>query len=182
MAFDINDIRSKLVGGGASPNKFMVNITNPATNIADLDTPFMVKATSLPAYTVGQIEVPYFGRKIKLVGDRTYESWTVTVINDENFKVRQAMELWQNSMNSARGNTTLFGTASPSAYKSEAEVNQYSKDGSILRTYNFHGIFPVNIAAIDLNWETVDAIQEFTVEFAYDWFDVTGKTGTVGKN
>jgi hypothetical protein len=181
MAFNVNEIRSQMVGGGARPTLFQVQITNPANGAGDLKVPFMVKATSLPASNLGTIEVGYFGRKVKVAGDRTFDEWSVTVINDEDFLIRNAMEEWMNQINLHQQNTRGFGTSSPSAYKSQATVQQYGKDGSILRTYNFNGIFPTSVAAIDVDWDSNDAIEEFSVTFQYDWWNISGGiTGNAG--
>jgi hypothetical protein len=178
MAFNINELRSQLVFGGAKASLFQVVISNPANNVADLKTPFMVKAAALPASNLGMIEVPYFGRKVKIAGDRTFEDWTVTIINDEDFLIRNAMEQWSASINSHQGNTTQFGSASPLQYKSSATITQFSKTGVAIREYTINGLYPTTVAAIDMAWETVDAIEEFQVTFAYDWWSVTG--GTTG--
>lgn len=181
MAFNINELRSQLVFGGAKNSLFQVQIFNPALSIADLKTPFMVKATTIPASTLGMVEVPYFGRKVKIAGDRTFEDWSATIINDEDFLIRNAMEQWSATINSHQGNITNFGSASPLQYKSTATVTQFSKTGVPIREYTFNGIYPTSIAAIDMAWETVDAIEEFAVTFAYDWWSVTGGiTGDAG--
>ena len=132
----------------------------------------------VPAATLGVIEVPYFGRKIRLAGDRTFGEWTVVVINDEDFLIRNAMEEWSNQINTFQGNLRGFGAASPLLYKSTAQVQQYSKTGVPIREYTFNGIFPVEVSAIDLDWNSTDSIQEFQVTFAYDWWEVSG--GTTG--
>lgn len=173
MAFNINDLRSQLTFGGAKSSLFQVQITNPANGVADIKVPFMVRAATLPASTLGTIEVPYFGRKIKIAGDRTFEAWTVQVINDEDFLIRNAMETWMSSINSHQGNITSFDSASPLQYKAQAQITQYSKTGVPLRVYNFNGLFPTDVAAIDMNWET-EGIQEFGVTFQYDWWSVSG--------
>ena len=100
MAFNINEIRSQLALGGARPTLFQVNITNPANAAADLKSPFLIRASQVPASTLGFIEVPYFGRKVKIAGDRTFAEWNVTVINDEDFLIRNSMEEWMNTINS----------------------------------------------------------------------------------
>lgn len=174
MAFNINDMRGQLTSGGARPSLFQVQITNPINGIADFKVPFMVKASSLPASNLGTIEVPYFGRKIKVAGDRTFEEWSVTVINDEDFLIRNSMEQWMNSINSHIGNLRETGTSSPAAYKAQAQITQFGKSGQILREYQFNGLFPTNIAAIDTSWETTDTIEEFTVTFQYDWWNISG--------
>ena len=165
MAFNVNEIRSQLTLGGARQSLFQVTIQNPANGVADIKVPFLVKAAQIPSSVLGTIEVPYFGRKIRLAGDRTFDAWTVTVINDEDFLIRNAMEQWQNQIQSLQGNLRKFGGASPSLYKAQAQVTQFSKTGVPIRTYTFNGIYPSDISAIDLAWDSTDAIEEFTVTF-----------------
>lgn len=180
MAFNINDLRSQLTFGGAKPSLFQVQITNPVNGLADIKVPFMVKAASIPASTLSTVEVPYFGRKIKVAGNRTFAEWSVTVINDEDFLVRNAMENWMASINSHQGNITALASAQPLQYKAQAQISQFSKTGAVLRTYEFSGLFPVEIAAMETNWEA-DGIQEFNVTFQYDWWSVNGGiTGDAG--
>jgi hypothetical protein len=124
------------------------------------------------------VDVPYFGRNIKLAGTRTFAEWSPTIINDEDFAIRNAMEQWSNAINSFQGNVNNAGGSAPSLYKANAQVTQYAKTGEILRVYNFVGIFPTSVAAIDLGWENGDAIEEFQVTFAYDYWEVVG--GTTG--
>jgi hypothetical protein len=174
MAFNINEFKSQLVGGGARPTLFQVQITNPVTGIADLKVPFMVKTAALPASTLGSYVVPYFGRQVKYAGDRTFEDWPVTIINDEDFLVRNAMETWSNAINTHDSNARSL----PQDYKSNAIVTQFGKDGSLLRTYVFEGIYPVSVDAIPLSWEATDSIEEFGVTFQYDMWRVEGTTGT----
>lgn len=181
MAFSVNEIRSQLALGGARASLFQVTITNPVNSIGDLKAPFMIKAAAVPAATIGTIEFPYFGRKVKLAGDRTYAEWQVTIINDEDFLVRNALEEWSNAINSFEGNVSLAGSASPLLYKSQAEITQFSKTGAPVRTYKFHGLWPSEIGQIDLAWETTDTIQEFPVTFQYDYWTVSGGvTGDAG--
>lgn len=183
MAFNINEMRSQLTAGGAKGSLFQVQITNPVTGVADIKVPFMVQATQIPESTLGVIEVPYFGRKIKLAGDRTFAQWTVTVINDEDFLIRDAMEQWSAAINSHQGNLRGLASASPSQYKAQAQVIQYSKTGIPLRTYQFNGIYPSSIGQIALDWSTTDAIETFEVTFEMDYWEVVGGiTGTGGTN
>ena len=179
MAFNINELRSQLTGGGAKASLFQVQIFNPATSSAFDKTPFMIKASSLPASTLGMVEVPYFGRKMKIAGDRTFEEWNVTVINDEDFLVRNAMEQWSASINSHQGNRSSYASPTSLQYKSTATITQLSKSGTAIREYTFNGIYPTSVAAIEMAWGTVDEIEEFQVTFAYDWWSVTG--GTTGR-
>ena len=181
MAFNVNEIRSQLSLGGARNSLFQVTIQNPANGAADIKVPFLVRAAQIPASTLGLIEVPYFGRKIKMAGDRTFADWTVTVINDEDFLIRNALEQWSNQIQSHQGNLRRFGSANPNAYKAQAQVTQYSKTGVPIRTYTFNGLFPQTISTIDLDWNATDQIEEFTVTFQYDWWEVSGGvTGNAG--
>lgn len=180
MAFNINDFSSALKFGGARNSLFQVQITNPINGAADAIVPFMVKGAEIPASTVGTIEVPYFGRQIKLPGNRTYAEWTPTIINDEDFAIRNALEQWSNSINSFQGNVTTAGGSAPTLYKSNAQVTQYSKTGEVLRVYNFVGLYPSEVSTIELAWDSAD-IEEYTATFQYDYWEVAGgNTGDAG--
>ena len=181
MAFNINEIRSNLALGGQRPTLFQVEMTNPANSAGDIKTPFLVRASQVPASTLGFIEIPYFGRKVKIAGDRTFAEWNVTVMNDEDFLIRNAMEEWMNEINSHLGNVRGFGSAADLNYKSTAEVTQFSKTGVPLRKYKFNGIFPVNLTEMEVDWNATDLIQEFQVTFQYDWWEISGgSTGNAG--
>tara|TARA_Y100001973_G_C5207168_1_gene342426 strand:- start:5580 stop:6125 length:546 start_codon:yes stop_codon:yes gene_type:complete len=180
MAFNVNEIRSQLTLGGARNSLFQVRINNPANSAGDLKVPFLVKATQIPASTLGVIEVPYFGRKMKIAGDRLFAPWQVTVINDEDFLIRNSLEEWMGEINKHAENTRGFGSAGPDGYKKDATVTQFSKTGVPIREYKFVGIYPAELAEIDLNWEAVDQIQEFQCIFQYDYWTVSGATGNAG--
>ena len=180
MAFNINEIRAGLAQGGARPNLFQVVITNPVNPIADLKLPFLCQAAATPASNIAAINVPYFGRFIKVAGNRAFDPWTVNVINDEDHLVKNAMESWVNAINSLQGNINTLGS-SPTLYKSQALVTQYSKTGNILRTYQFNGIFPIAVGQIGLSWANNDTVENFDITFQYDNFEVlTGPTGNAG--
>lgn len=180
MAFNINEMRAGLVGGGARPSQFEVIITNPISSIADIKVPIMCKASQIPGYSIGKIEIPYFGRKIPIPGDRVVNDWTVTIMNDETFDIRNALEEWQNAMNSQQGNIATRGS-NPSLYTSQATVRQFGKAGNVIRTYEINGIFPMDISPIDLSWESIDIIEEFQVTWAAsDITVVGGNTGDAG--
>lgn len=181
MSFSIQDIRGQLRLGGARPTLFQVTLSSPfTTELADIGR-FMIQATSLPGSEIAPVPVPYWGRKIFVAGDRTFEPWAVSVLNDEDFKVRHALETWHNRINSLSGNLNTTGSSAPSNYKSQAIVQQYGKaGGSPIRTYKFYGMFPISIAPIDLNWAETDSIETFQTTFAYDWYEVVGgRTGTL---
>ena len=177
MAFNINEIKSQLVYGGARPNLFQVRI-DTKNSVADLKVPFMVEAAAIPSSNLGTIRVPYFGRQLKLAGDRVFEPWNVQIMNDEDFKIRNAMESWSNSINRLQANVRSL-----EKYKSDATVIQYAKDGSVLREYRFVGIFPTAIGQIELSWANTDTVEVFPVTFEYDYWEVSGgTTGNGGGN
>jgi hypothetical protein len=173
MAFNINEFKSQLTGGGARPTLFQVQILNPVAPEADFKVPFMVRAAGIPGSTLGSYEVPYFGRNIKYAGDRTFEDWTVTCINDEDFIVRNGMEAWMNAINTHDSNLRAL----PQDYKSNAVITQYSKDGEAIRSYVFEGMYPTTVDQIEMDWGTVDTVEEFGVTFQYDFWRVEGTTG-----
>ena len=121
-----------------------------------------------PASTIAPVEIPFRGRILKVAGDRTFETWTITVINDTDFVIRSAMEKWMNVINKLEDAT---GLTDPDEYHKDAFVHQLDRDGSILRSYKFWDIFPTNISTIDLNYETTDTIEQFDVEMQVHWWE-----------
>jgi hypothetical protein len=183
MSFSIDQFKSAMALGGARPSLFEVQITfDPGNGIITnglTKAPFMITAATLPASAVASFPVPYFGRQIKLAGDRVFEDWAVRVINDEDFAVRAAFEEWSKLINSHEPNLASLrpggsATATPSTgYKATADVRQYSKlGGTPIRTYKFYGIFPTVISDITLGWGDTDRIEEFDVQFSYDYWEV----------
>jgi hypothetical protein len=175
----ITDFKSKLTGGGARANLFEVVLSFPDSaptdgNVLDKSR-FLIKTAALPASTIGPVNVPFRGRILKIAGDRTFESWTVTVINDTDFSIRSALENWINSINRVSDAT---GATDPALYQADAFVYQLDRDGSTLRAYHMYDIFPTNIAQIALSSETTDAIEEFTCEFQVQWWEAVKGTGT----
>lgn len=174
----LSDFKAKMTGGGARPNLFEVVLQFPISAPTDTDTlqktRFLVKAAALPASNIGPIEVPFRGRVLKLAGDRTFDTWTITVLNDTDFSIRSAFEKWMNSMNRMEDAT---GTQDPAFYQSDAYVYQLDRDGSTLRTYRFHDVFPNNLSSMDLNYESTDSIHEFTVEMQVQWWEAIKGTG-----
>ena len=174
----ITDFKSKMSGGGARANLFEVVLSFPDSAPTDTNTldkiRFLVKTAALPASTIGPVNVPFRGRILKLAGDRTFESWTVTVINDTDFSIRSALENWSNSINRVSDAT---GATDPALYQADAFVYQLDHDGSTLRAYHMYDIFPTNIAQIALSYETTDTIEEFTCEFQVQWWEAIRGTG-----
>ena len=175
----ITDFKSKMAGGGARPNLFEVELVFPDPIAIENDVKeksrFLVKAAQLPASNITPIEVNFRGRILKIAGDRTFDTWTVTVINDVDFAIRSAFEKWMNFINKMEDAT---GAQDPAAYQPDAYVHQLDRDGSTLRTYKFHGVFPTNISAVDLSYETVDTVEEFTVEFQVQWWEAIKGIGS----
>ena len=180
MAFTIDTFRnSALAAGGARANLFDVTISGVgattnvgATGVAEFV--FACKAAAIPAMAVGTIDVPYFGRTIKVPGNKTFDNWTVTVINDEGFTIRNGFEKWIATMGTHKGN---INTATNENLYGEGLIKQYPKTGAApIAIYKFINIFPVNMSEITLGWDANDAIEEYTVEFAYDYWSHTGGT------
>ena len=165
----VDDMKAKLVGGGARPNLFKVTMAFPSYVTANVElASYMCKATSMPASQIAAIEVPFRGRQLKVAGDRTFDPWSVTVINDTDFNVRNSFEQWMNGINQHKQNT---GLTQPSSYMADMIVEQLDKDGTTKKTYNIRGVFPTNLGAIELSYETGDTIEEFEVEMQIQYWE-----------
>ena len=178
----ISDFKSKLTGGGARPNLFEVELAFPNAVAIENDVlqkaRFLVKAAALPSSTINPIEIPFRGRILKIAGDRTFETWTITVINDVDFVIRSAFEKWMNVINKLDDAT---GLQNPDEYQKDAMVHQLDRDGGILRSYKFWDIFPTNLSTIDLSYETTDTLEEFTVEMqVHFWEAFKGSSSAAG--
>jgi len=179
----ITDFKSKLTGGGARSNLFEVELAFPSQVQVDglnevlEKSRFLVKAANLPASNVAQIDVPFRGRTLKIAGDRSFDSWTVTVINDTDFAIRSAFEKWMNTINRVSDNT---GLTDPAAYQADAYAYQLDRDGSVLRTYHFYDVFPTQVTAIELSYDAT-GIQDFQVELQVQWWEaVRGTSAKAG--
>ena len=173
----ISNFKSKLTGGGARANLFEVVLTfpdvaQPSSEVLE-KARFLVKGANLPASNVAQIEVPFRGRVLKIAGDRTFDSWTVTVINDTDFAIRSAFERWSNTINRLSDNT---GLTNPADYQSDAYVYQLDRDGSTLRSYRFYDTFPTQVGPIELSYDA-QGIQEFTVELQVQYWEAIKGSG-----
>ena len=175
MAFNVAEFRSNMIGDGARPNLFQVTLTFPTIvengSAAGQKTTFMAKTAQLPGSTVNSFPVYYFGRELKFAGNRSFADWSLQILNDEDFVVRNAMESWLNSINSHATNVRNGAAVSPSGYSVDALVTQFGKAGEPLKTYKFVGMFPVDLAPIDLDWSSNDSIEEYGVTFAYQWWE-----------
>ena len=175
MAFNVNQFRSTLTGDGARPNLFSVSLVFPTTvdggQAAGQKVTFMAKTAQLPGSTVGTVPVYYFGRELKFAGNRTFQQWTLNIVNDEDFLIRNALESWMNALNSHAGNVRDVNAVTPSNYSVDATVTQFGKAGNVLKTYKFVGMFPVDVAPIDLDWGTNDTIEEYSATFAFQYWE-----------
>ena len=196
----ITDFKSKLTGGGARSNLFEVELAFPSQIQVDglndvlEKARFLVKAANMPASNVTPIEVPFRGRTLKIAGDRTFDVWTVTVINDVDFSIRTAFEKWMNAINKHDDNSGLIN---PAQYQRDAVVKQFGRSSlasanssvtnptittpgdsmPVLKAYKFYGIFPTAVSAIDLSYDSTDAIEEFTVDLQVQWWDALDSSG-----
>ena len=173
----ISNFKSKLTGGGARANLFEVVLTFPDAAQPDQEVlekaRFLVKGANMPASNVSPIEVPFRGRTLKIAGDRSFESWTVTVINDSDFAIRSAFERWMNTINRVSDNT---GLTNPADYQADAYVYQLDRDGSTLRSYRFYDTFPTQVGPIELSYDA-QGIQEFTVELQVQYWEAVKGSG-----
>ena len=172
----ISDFKGALIGGGARPNLFEVELTTLPAGISwnASDFSYMCKAATLPASNIANIDIPFRGRTFKVAGDRTIDTWTVTIINDESFELRNAFEQWTEVIAKLDNN---LGATQPDAYMTNATVYQLGRgstkssktsDGSansVLKEYTFQNIFPTTVSEIALSYDTGDTIEEFDVEF-----------------
>ena len=181
---------------GVKPNLFLASIQFPqAALVSNTGTPFptgadldlvnvLCKSAALPASNLGVIEVPFRGRTVKIAGDRTFDTWTATFINDRNFKIRSFMERWMSAINAHQANTADYITPDSAGYIADIKVDQLERDatvgGSILRSYNLVGCFPTNVSQIDVAYDSNDQIEDFTVEFQLQYWNSTGVTNTPG--
>jgi hypothetical protein len=190
----LNDFKNRISGGGARPNLFECEINFPTDIISsdntDISVPektrFLVKAASLPGSTINVIDIPFRGRNLKIAGDRTFDPWTITIINDVDFSIRNAFEKWMNYMNKHEDNS---GELDPVNYQKDMKVYQLGKAGinakdmatksnmKILKAYQFYGMFPTSISAIDLSYDQADTIEEFTVDLQVQWWDALDTSG-----
>ena len=173
----ISNFKSKLTGGGARANLFEVVLTFPDTAQPDSEVlekaRFLVKSANLPASNVSPIEVPFRGRTLKIAGDRSFESWTVTVMNDTDFAIRSAFERWMNTINRLSDNT---GLTNPADYQADAYVYQLDRDGTTLRSYRFFDTFPTQVGPIELSYDA-QGVQEFTVELQVQYWEAIKGSG-----
>ena len=168
---NINDFKAVMKGGGARGNQFQVTMPFPGFASVGGETrnmSFLCKATNLPGRTLGEVGVPFRGRLLYVAGDRTFETWTTTILNDTDFLVRNAMERWMNGINALSDNS---GLENPSDYQVDCFVDQLDRAGQVIKSYTFRGIFPLTVAPIELAYDGNDAVEEFEVTYRYQFFE-----------
>jgi hypothetical protein len=173
---NIADFKSQMIGGGARPNQFRVEMTFPSYVtlgvVAGQRAQFLCKAAQLPASTIETLPVLYRGRPVNFAGERTFQPWTVTIYNDTSFNIRNALEQWQSGI---QNYNTTNGRVNPTDYQVDLQVHQLDRNGATIKTYKFVDAFPTNVSAIGLDYEQQNAIEQFDVEFTYNFF--TSNTG-----
>jgi hypothetical protein len=181
---NITDFKAQMIGGGARPNQFRVELVFPSYVtlgvVAGQRAQFLCKAAQLPASTIETLPVLYRGRPVNFAGERTFQPWTVTIYNDTTFGIRNALEQWQSGI---QNYNTTNGRVNPTEYQVDLNVHQLDRNGAIIKSYKFVDAFPTNIAAVGLDYETQNAIEQFDVEFTYNFFTSnTGATSGFGVN
>ena len=181
---NIADFKAQMIGGGARPNQFRVELTFPSYVtlgvVAGARAQFLCKAAQLPASTIETLPVLYRGRPVNFAGERTFQPWTVTVYNDTTFGIRNALEQWQSGI---QNYNTTSGRTNPTDYQVDLSVHQLDRNGAIIKSYKFVDAFPTTISAIGLDYEKQNAIEQFDVEFQYNFFtSATGAASGFGVN
>ena len=173
---NINEFKSRLRGGGARSNQFKVTLPFPgyaAVGGETSDLAFLCKASALPGQSIPSIAIPFRGRQLKIAGDRTFDDWTITVINDTDFKLYRAFERWMNGINNMTDNE---GIANPADYQVDGFIDQLDRNGSTLKSYTYRGLFPTSLASIPLDYSTNSTIEDFSVTFAIQYFETDTTT------
>lgn len=166
----INDFVSKFTGGGARPSLYLVTLNFPAGLSSGADrtkNSYLCKAASIPSSTIGEVQVPFMGRKIKVAGDKEFDDWSVTMINDTDFSARGAFEAWVNSINQHVSNK---GKENPSDYYVDLKVEQLDRQGNTIYTYDLRGCWPKSVGEITLGYDETDTVEEFEVTFAMNYW------------
>ena len=170
---NLSSFTSALQGGGARANQFMVTMGGAGATGLTNNFHFLCRSAQVPALTIGEVAVPYRGRQIFLAGDRTYDAWTITVLNDRNYSVRAFLENWMDDMSDI-GGTTKANALSAAAYYANATVQQLDRNNKSIRTYKLEGLWPTTLDAIDLSYDANDAVEEFGATFRFNWMTAGG--------
>lgn len=168
--FGVDDFKGQLTGGGARPNLFQVVMTFPSyvNGVDRVKASFLVKNAQIPSSVIAPIMIPFRGRQVQIAGDRTFEPWNLTVLNDTDFDVRNAFEVWMNGINQHKANT---GLSDPLSYEADMHVHQLDREGNAIKSYTLKGTFPTNLGAIELSSDSENTIEEFTVELQVQYWE-----------
>ena len=173
---NINEFKSRLSGGGARANQFKVTMTWPgyaSVGGETSDMSYLCTATALPGQNLGTVSVPFRGRVLNLAGDRTFNPWSVTVVNDTDFKIYRAFERWFNGMNNMTDNE---GLTNPANYQVDVTVQQLDRNGATLKTYILRGAFPTALDDIALSASDNDSVETFNCSLTYQYFETDTTT------
>lgn len=177
MAFNVQSFRSQLAYDGARPNQFRVEMNFPAVlgvaaNVQEKFA-FMCKGAEIPDIRQGVITEHYYGAPVKIPGDKDFDDWTVTIINDEDFLIRETIEKWSGLLRSHGTNVRDTSMMHSSGYSVDAQVTQFSKAGENfpIKKYKFVGLWPNRLGPIELRWDENNRIEEFAVTFSYIWWE-----------
>lgn len=174
MSLSINDFKARLAGGGARANLFRVMANWPTllgvTGDSNLAS-YLIKAASLPASTISPITIPFRGRQLQIAGDRQFEPWVITIINDNDFSLRDSFERWMNEINR---HTENVGRLNPNDYMVDMSVEQLTKQNTVAKSYDFQGVWPSAVSAIDVSYDAENSVEEFSVELQVTYW--TAKT------
>lgn len=181
---NISDFKAQLIGGGARANQFRVELSFPtyvtAGPVVGLRAQFMCKAAQLPASTIENIPLQYRGRAVNIAGERTYAPWTVSIYNDVDFGIRNAMEQWSNGIQNL---STTNGRTNPRDYQVDLQVHQLDRNGAIVKTYKFVDAYPIEVSAIALDFDQANTVETFDVTFQYNyWTSGTAEGSAIGVN
>lgn len=172
--FNVDQFKSQLAGGGARPNQFFVQLTFPASvtlgALAIQSSPFLVTAASLPGSVIGAATAMYRGREVPMAGERVFNPWTVNILNDNNFTIRNALEDWMNQMNNLQDNS---GELSPAKYQADMLVTQLNRNNLPLKTYQIRSAFPIDVSEVPLDFGANDQISQFSATFRFQDFKTT---------
>ena len=168
---NINDFKAALKGGGARANQFSVTMPFPGYAAVGGETrtmSYLCTSTSLPGMTIAEVPVPFRGRNMYIAGDRTFEPWTVNILNDTDFALRNAFERWMNEINALSDNS---GLENPSDYMVDAFDDHLDRRGEVIKSYTFRGMWPLSLGAIELSMAEAGEIEQFEVQLRYQFFE-----------
>jgi hypothetical protein len=180
---NISDFKSQMIGGGARPNQFRVELAFPSYVtlgvVAGQRAQFLCRAAQLPASSIENIPVLYRGRPVNFAGERTFQPWTISIYNDTTFNIRNAFEAWQNGI---QNYSTTEGRVNPRDYQVDLSVHQLDRSGAIIKSYKFVDAFPTVIGPIQLDFDQQNQIEQFDVEFNYNYFTSASTEGGINVN